>query len=60
MMELRARKEQLVKQSIAKADALKAFYGVNDNDRTFSTEIPDSLKNTEADFIIVVGNGFSH
>ena len=42
------------------ADALKAFYGVNDNDRTFSTEIPDSLKNTEADFIIVVGNGFSH
>jgi hypothetical protein len=37
------------------AEALKKLYKVD-----VSTEIPDSLKSTEADFIVVVGNGFSH
>ncbi len=42
------------------AEALKSFYGVDGGDRTLTTEIPDSLKNIEADFIVIIGNGFSH
>ncbi|MBR3323154.1 LCP family protein [Candidatus Saccharibacteria bacterium] len=37
------------------AEALKKFYGVD-----IITEIPESLKNTAADFIVIIGNGFSH
>ncbi len=37
------------------AEALKKLYNVE-----VSTEIPESLKNTEADFIVIVGAGFSH
>ena len=37
------------------ADALKKFYNTD-----IKTEIPDSLKNTEADFIVIIGAGFSH
>ena len=37
------------------AEALKKLFKVD-----IVTEIPESLKNTEADFIVVVGNGFSH
>ena len=37
------------------AEALKKLYKVD-----VSTEIPDSLKSTEADFIVIIGNGFSH
>ena len=37
------------------AEALKKFYGVD-----VVTEIPDSLKDQAADFIVIIGNGFSH
>ena len=37
------------------AEALKKLYKVD-----LQTEIPESLKSTEADFIVVIGNGFSH
>lgn len=37
------------------AEALKKFYGVD-----IQTEIPDSLKDTKADFIVIIGAGFSH
>lgn len=42
------------------AEALKKFYKIDGKNRTMSTEIPESLKNTEADFIVIIGNGFSH
>ncbi|MCQ2571050.1 MAG: LCP family protein [Candidatus Saccharibacteria bacterium] len=42
------------------AEALKKFYKIDGKDHTLSTTIPESLKNTEADFIIIIGNGFSH
>lgn len=42
------------------ATALKDFYKVDDKDRTLTTEIPEGLKSVEADFIVIVGNGFSH
>lgn len=35
------------------AEALKKFYNVD-----LITEIPESLKTTEADFIVIIGNGF--
>lgn len=37
------------------AEALKKFYNAD-----ISTEVPDSLKNQAADFIVIIGNGFSH
>ena len=37
------------------ADALKDLYKVD-----LSTEIPESLSSYEADFIVVVGNGYKH
>ena len=37
------------------AEALKKFYNVD-----ISTEVPDSLANYGADFIVIIGNGFSH
>lgn len=37
------------------AEALKKFYNVD-----ISTEVPESLANTAADFIVIIGNGFSH
>lgn len=37
------------------AEALKKFYNVD-----IQTEIPESLSKTEADFIVIIGNGFSH
>ncbi len=42
------------------ADSLKSFYKIDDKDRIFTTEIPEGLKSVEADFIVIVGNGFSH
>lgn len=42
------------------AEALKKFYKIDGKGRIFSTEIPESLKATEADFIVIIGNGFSH
>ncbi len=42
------------------AEALKKFYKIDDKNNTMTTEIPDGLKNVEADFIIIIGNGFSH
>ena len=37
------------------AEALKKFYNVD-----IQTEIPESLSKTEADFIVIIGAGFSH
>ena len=42
------------------AEALKKFYKIDGKNNTLSTEIPEGLKNTEADFIVIIGNGFSH
>ncbi len=42
------------------AEALKKFYKIDGKNNTFITEIPEGLKNTEADFIVIIGNGFSH
>lgn len=42
------------------AEALKKFYGIDGKDKTFTTEIPEDLKSIEADFIVIIGNGFSH
>ena len=42
------------------AEALKKFYKIDDQNNKLTTEIPESLKNTEADFIVIIGNGFSH
>ena len=41
-------------------DALKKFYKIDDKNNTLTTEIPEALKSVEADFIVIIGNGFSH
>ena len=42
------------------AEALKKFYKIDGKNNTMTTEIPEGLKNVEADFIVIIGNGFSH
>ena len=42
------------------AEALKKFYKIDGKNNTYTTEIPAGLKNVEADFIVIIGNGFSH
>ena len=42
------------------AEALKKFYKIDGKNNSFVTEIPEGLKNIEADFIVIIGNGFSH
>lgn len=41
------------------AEALKKYYKIDGKERILSTTIPESLKSTEADFIVIIGNGFS-
>ena len=42
------------------AEALKKFYKIDGKNNTYTTEIPEGLKNVEADFIVIIGNVFSH